>query len=1812
MATSVTYADVPKGYTVVEPQAATATMPVSPAYSDVPQGFKVVTSAPAAPATQPAAAPVMPSAPEPEQENLIPGTFPLLGGERPTVAHAEYHPMPLAGDTQEQTIRNAQRTEQIAEGDEKWRGERPGLVNRFGQTAGAAVGRPAFRLAGLDKGEANREWMPPLPFRGPKATPGHGLYGSNVPDNWYEVGPRHVGDSPYEIQASEGRGWTDVSNPNNQSRLLTPDELRKLVESEQVTPLDAQNYLTTLNNKHRAMGKAESQIRPDMPIAAGFGEKFTDISANVVGCVAQFILTKKFIPIPTNYAGRTALAAREIATWAAVDKLNSGTGAQGAAMGTVLQGVSQIPVGGWKGLVLKSALDFAVFAGESKAHGGDTEASISNGLIPVVIRALGARGAFKAERKNAELKQLRQFNADPGVSDSVKMAVNSILIAAENNKVRVEIPEVIQKAKASESEAIIQTVQEEANPVKTPAAPQAESPATPEELAAIHERAGVAETPASSEELARMGVKPKPAAPQAAKGPEGPSNTDILAFAKQRLAKLQPPSMISTIGPDGKPIIGPNPDFIALTRAEGKERDFLRQNQNNPDAIRKAYNFDEPLTTETGSQNSTYTEQQIVDYALQREKKLGSLLLLDPNSIHELQFIRDNQNNPVALAEFYGVQMPAPPQAPVEPPEARTSPIKAEPPVAKPAAVPQPVKAAALPPEVPISAVSAEKPLTPPAKPSVPPAPEAKGETAKPTIHERAKAAQTEAGKALDDLGDMLKGKLGEGPQFLDPAILKQFVVTTAKLVKAGGLTLADALQRIHLSLAAKYKDTAKIDQIVDEVRIAYEREYDAKGEVKPPAEVPPVAETPTLPAKGEFVTSTKNAIANAEREARGVEPLPEHTPRKWTETWAEAEKIRTADPMAAPRLIDEMVGKPRTISDTENDVILQHKIMLRNQWNETANKGADAADKGDTAAAVEAKAQSDRIEGEMLVLDDVLKKVGTKAGQSLAARRKLADQDMSLVAMILRKRAVNDFKKLTPEQEAQVKAQHDQIVKLEVDKAKLQADLEAATLKTEQLGREKAFTEAARDLFERRAVSAERRATQAGRPAPTEQTPRIPRTTYGARNRVVKTAEYQSILKELASTTTLNDITRVPEFLYKVTKLGVYHIEAGIKSFADWSAKVMADVPDKWKPMVSPELKKIWENAHKEMFKADQKAIVDRAKKAVTEKADADLGDAAHRLARSFVEQGITEREALVDAVHDALKEADPSITRPEAMDAISGYGRFRQLSKDEISIQLRDLKGQMQQVGKLRDMAAGEAPKKTGFERREPTDAERQLIQLVGKAKEEGGYDVTDPATQLKSNVQSFMTRTKNRMADLQDRLARKDFAPTAKRLSWREKSLDAAIKKQILDREHELEIVKEKYNKGLFDDRMARRSIPEKIFSGGVEAINTSRAMMTSFDFSAVLRQGGFIALSHPIRAAKVFPAMFRALTKKGEFAVEQEIKGRENYPLYKRSGLELTERGTTLVKMEEAYMSRWAEKIPGVGASQRAYMTFLNKLRADSFDAMMKSLGRDGMVTDAEAKAIANYINVATGRGKLGKHDTALVGLNTLFFAPRLVLSRFQLLAGQPLYRGSWRTRRLIAGEYARYLIGIGVVYALARAMGADEEFDPRSSDFGKIRVGNTRIDPLSGLSQTAVLVGRMATGETKSIGSGKITSIYKPKFGQDNVWDVAARFARTKLSPAFGAAVNIRSGEDVVGQPVTVASTAQNLAVPMTFNDIYAALREQGIVKGTAMGLLTTFGMSLQTYEPRKPKGGKSFKPWSPAKTRATRTMGRTTRETRKP
>lgn len=361
--------------------------------------------------------------------------------------------------------------------------------------------------------------------------------------------------------------------------------------------------------------------------------------------------------------------------------------------------------------------------------------------------------------------------------------------------------------------------------------------------------------------------------------------------------------------------------------------------------------------------------------------------------------------------------------------------------------------------------------------------------------------------------------------------------------------------------------------------------------------------------------------------------------------------------------------------------------------------------------------------------------------------------------------------------------------------------------------------------------------------------------------------------------------------------------------------------------------------------------------------------------------------------------------------------------------------------------------------------------------------------------------------------------------------------------------------------------------------------SRAIMTADYTSALLRQGGLLFFGDPRRSFRIMGDVVRA-SKSDEsyFTLMQDIRERPNAELYVQSKLGLTDiKSPKMENLEEAYMSQWTDKIPILNHSQRAYVYFLNRLRADTFDIMSDKLGRAGNVTVEQAKGISNFINVFTGRGRIpGQYAGAIAGLNELFFAPRYVLSRFQAVTFQPLrYAKDPAVRKLIATEYAKTLIGYGIVYGLVstagQAAGVTVEKNPLSSDFGKIKIGNTRIDLLSGVAQTLTFLGRTLLAHTKTE-AGQIEKLYGTRaFTARKYGDVLWKFVWSKFAPVPASFVNAMGREKVTGEKTTPLAEAAGLVLPMNGNDILKAMIAQGVPFAVAAAILTNFGVSVNTY-----------------------------------
>jgi hypothetical protein len=425
------------------------------------------------------------------------------------------------------------------------------------------------------------------------------------------------------------------------------------------------------------------------------------------------------------------------------------------------------------------------------------------------------------------------------------------------------------------------------------------------------------------------------------------------------------------------------------------------------------------------------------------------------------------------------------------------------------------------------------------------------------------------------------------------------------------------------------------------------------------------------------------------------------------------------------------------------------------------------------------------------------------------------------------------------------------------------------------------------------------------------------------------------------------------------------------------------------------------------------------------------------------------------------------------------------------------------------------------------------------------------------------------------------------------------------------------------------------PKTLFQKVGGFFDISRDVTLSFDLGAVLRQGGFFLAAKPIASRGAFADMAKATaSEQGLAKVDKAIAAHPDIMLFKKAGgfIAPTDGTHRPSQREEAHRSSWAEKyIPGIRMSNRAYVSFLNKMRIDVFSTLTKTLGKNGEVTFEEAQALARFVNIATGRGELGRFSNIAEGLAIPFLAPRYVLSRFQLLGGgitAPLkgVAGS-RVHRLIAKEYGKYMIGITLVGALLQMIGDifDKELtiekNPLSTDFGKAKIGNTRVDLLSGVGSVTTLILRVALGKTKKA-SGEIVPIRagrgdealkdeleslrdelkKPvtKERQKQIFarikevkdDLKAKsvpfdgltvpkalgsFTRYKFSPLLKTPFDIVSGTNAIGEEVTPKTVILDSLTPLAFRDVVESIEELGLPAGSAVSLAAILGAATNTY-----------------------------------
>lgn len=379
-----------------------------------------------------------------------------------------------------------------------------------------------------------------------------------------------------------------------------------------------------------------------------------------------------------------------------------------------------------------------------------------------------------------------------------------------------------------------------------------------------------------------------------------------------------------------------------------------------------------------------------------------------------------------------------------------------------------------------------------------------------------------------------------------------------------------------------------------------------------------------------------------------------------------------------------------------------------------------------------------------------------------------------------------------------------------------------------------------------------------------------------------------------------------------------------------------------------------------------------------------------------------------------------------------------------------------------------------------------------------------------------------------------------------------------------------------------------LPRSVGAATYDLAGLAKGGKAAFDDSGLFRQGWKTLFTNPTIWAKNAVQSFIDIQQQlgGKAVIDETQAYLQSHPLYDLAKKAKLDIGTT----EEQFPNHLAEHIPLLGrlykASEAAYTGFLHRTRMDVFEKTINVAKASGIdVTDkAQLLPIGKMVNSLTGRGDLGVNGERVAGaINNFFFSPKFVKSNFDFLTAHQFQKGVTPfVRKQAAINLVKVVAGSAAILTLANAlMPGSVETDPRSSDFGKIKVGSTRFDVSGGNGSLITLATRLMTLSTKSNTTHKVTPLNSGKFGSQTGMSIIYDFLEGKLSPIAGVGKDILKGQDYNGNKPTVLNEANNLLTPLPIVNTVELLNTKDAANPLIGTIADALGISVNSYAPKK-------------------------------
>jgi hypothetical protein len=603
----------------------------------------------------------------------------------------------------------------------------------------------------------------------------------------------------------------------------------------------------------------------------------------------------------------------------------------------------------------------------------------------------------------------------------------------------------------------------------------------------------------------------------------------------------------------------------------------------------------------------------------------------------------------------------------------------------------------------------------------------------------------------------------------------------------------------------------------------------------------------------------------------------------------------------------------------------------------------------------------------------------------------------------------------------------------------------------------------------------------------------------------------------------------------------------------------------------------------------------------------------------KEAISKGADTIEDVIEYVREDVKKQYPDATDREIRDAITNYGKVSSNTKSDLQKKIEEIRSIGKKISALEDIQAEkkrrESSKATGFFAKQRAKNRLRILsdreqELKRQIKEEmSKMPLTDEEIALKEDkrLEAFKKRTEGRIKELKQRIADGDFStkprPKSLELDEEAKKLNAEREKILFQFEEEK--AKAKYR---------QRSDAQVAFDALMSVLTLSKSLIASLDFSAPFRQGFVYTMSQdPRKTKKQMQEMFKLMNEENYTNWLADLKASDEYNLIKASKLFVAEPSAELSAREESFMSNLGQYVPVLGKSiktksgkevrvgfdlygksERAYSGFLNVLRVQAFMEGATTLKEQGYTMEKNPevfKAMADFVNNSTGRGTGGRaFENSAAALSSVFFSPRLIKSRLNLFNPVYYYKMPPSVRAIALKRMSKLMATSTMMVSLlaiaAAGSGGDDEddlkieLDPRSSDFAKIRMGDTRIDILGGFQPYFRTFVQAIRGEKKDIETGEIKKL-NTDFGGATRMSVISNLFTNKFSPISRTFYEYLSKYDYQKEADAAKegkySAYTDLAVPIYLQGIGDLYDEQGL-NILWLTPLSVFGFDVQKYD----------------------------------